>query len=219
MADRRKYELKKRAESQAETRRRITEATVALHARVGPAATQVAEIARLAGVQRMTVYRHFPEEAQLLEACRDHWLVNAPPPDPAPWAEIADPAERARCALRELYGYYAGNAALLEKVLRDAPAIPALNEIVVSGFGQYLREAARLLASGWRTRGAARRRLGAVAAMSMRFETWHMLTRDEGFSTDEAADLMASLIDCTAGRPYRQSARRKRARRARSASR
>jgi AcrR family transcriptional regulator len=52
MVDRgpRKYELRKRADAMADTRRRITEAAVALHGSVGPARTTVAAIAEHAGV-------------------------------------------------------------------------------------------------------------------------------------------------------------------------
>ena len=42
--DRRKYELKKRAERQDETRQRIVEATVALHEELGPAQTSISAI-------------------------------------------------------------------------------------------------------------------------------------------------------------------------------
>lgn len=212
MVGKRKYELRRRAERQAETRRRITEAAVSLHGSVGPARTQVAEIARLAGVERMTVYRHFPDEAQLFEACRDYWLANAPPPDSASWARIADPGERLLGALDELYAYYADNEALLEKVLRDAALIPALQNVVLSGLRQYLREGSRILATGWGVRGATRRRLAALVGMAVRFETWQALARAEGLSTEDAADLMASLTLCAAGRPSRPDTLRRRGR-------
>src|SRR3954454_21616980 len=98
----RKYELKERARRQAETRRRITEATVELHRTVGPARTTISAIAEKAGVQRLTVYRHFPDERDLLAACSPHWLGADPPPDPSRWT---DP----RSALRELYAWYRRN--------------------------------------------------------------------------------------------------------------
>ena len=52
----RKYEMKRRAERQEETRQRITEATVELHEALGPAKTTISAIAEKAGVQRLTVY-------------------------------------------------------------------------------------------------------------------------------------------------------------------
>src|SRR5919198_1726424 len=91
MPGKRKYELKLRAERLEETRRRIVEATSDLHRTVGPAATQVTEVARRAGVQRRTIYNHFPDEATLLEACSSHWRARPPPPPPPPGGGRAPP--------------------------------------------------------------------------------------------------------------------------------
>ena len=102
----RKYEQKRRAEQQEETRRRIVEAVVALHREIGPARTTIKAIAERAGVERLTVYRHFADEGALFAACDAHFRAETPPPDPAAWAEITDPAERLRAALLALYGYY-----------------------------------------------------------------------------------------------------------------
>src|SRR5215208_7892783 len=103
MIEKRKYELKKRAERLADTRRRITEATVELHRTVGPAETHISEVARRAGVQRMTVYNHFPDQASLLSACSAHWRKRHPAPDLAGWRAVADSGERLRHGLGELY--------------------------------------------------------------------------------------------------------------------
>src|SRR5438477_1538997 len=102
----RKYELKARAEKQAATRRRIVEATSALHEEVGPARTTVAEIARRAGVQRLTVYTHFPDEEQLITACQEHYFAQQPPPDLASAFALRDPVRRLRAVLTLLYGWY-----------------------------------------------------------------------------------------------------------------
>src|ERR1700712_1555470 len=106
MTPKRKYELKARAEAQEETRRRITEATVGLHLEVGPAKTTISEVAKRAGVQRLTVYNNFPDESSLLGACSAHYTAQPPPPDPAAWASVRDPGRRARAALSALYAYY-----------------------------------------------------------------------------------------------------------------
>src|SRR5215210_1561542 len=106
MAEKRRYELKQRAERQEATRRRITETTIELHRTVGPAETHISEIARRAGVQRMTVYNHFPDQAALLSACSAHWRERHPAPDLATWRAVADPAERVRRVLRELYAWF-----------------------------------------------------------------------------------------------------------------
>src|SRR3954469_1224735 len=99
----RTYELKRRAERQEETRRRIVDAAVELHSTLGPARTTVQAIAERAGVTRPTVYAHFPDERTLFQACSGHVRATVPPPDTAAWHAIADPAERLETALRELY--------------------------------------------------------------------------------------------------------------------
>src|ERR671922_1904746 len=138
MATKRKYELKKRAEQVAETRGRITETTVELHRTVGPAATQISEIARRAGVQRVTVYNHFPDDRSLLTACSTHWRALHPAPDPTRWQAVEAPADRVRVALRELYAWYRETEPMTANVLRDAQTIPALRAIVDGGLGTYL---------------------------------------------------------------------------------
>src|SRR5258708_26025908 len=102
----RKYELKERAESLNATRERIVEATVELHDSLGPARTTISAIAERAGVQRLTVYRHFPDERSLFEACSGHWAAHNPPPDPSTWSALDDPEERLRIALVEIYAFY-----------------------------------------------------------------------------------------------------------------
>src|SRR3712207_9282767 len=81
----REYKKRKRAEDEAQTKLRITEATMNLHETVGPARTTVSAIAEAAGVQRATVYRHFPDEDALVDACSSHWRTLHPAPDPTPW--------------------------------------------------------------------------------------------------------------------------------------
>ena len=111
----RKYELKARAESQRRTRERIVEATMELHGEVGPAKTTIAEIARRAGVQRLTVYTHFPDETQLFNACSAHWRALHPLPDLAGAMALEDPRERIRAALEALYGWYRSTEPMTEK--------------------------------------------------------------------------------------------------------
>src|SRR5918999_188498 len=79
----RSYRMSRRAEGVAETRQRIVEATVELHGTVGPAASTIAAIAERAGVTRLTVYRHFPDDEALWAACSGHWLSQQDPPDPS----------------------------------------------------------------------------------------------------------------------------------------
>src|ERR671914_1897834 len=114
-----KYELKKRADRQEETRLRIARATLELHETLGPALTTRSAIAQRAGVTRPTVYSHFPDDLSLGKACSSLDLSENPLPDPGPWAEIADPERRLRAALTELYDYFRRREGLWANILRD----------------------------------------------------------------------------------------------------
>ena len=185
MSTKRRYELKARAEKAAETRRRITEATVALHQEVGPARTTVAEVARRAGVQRLTVYNHFPEERDLVMACQGHWLAAHPLPDVGPLLAHDEPVERLTAVLGAFYAWYRETEPMTEKVARDAPALPAFAEVLAA---QREQEGALLDAL---TRGLGRsRRARAMVALALEFSTWQRLAR-EGLSDREAAAAMA----------------------------
>jgi AcrR family transcriptional regulator len=185
----RAYRKDVRARREAETRRRITEATVELHREVGPARTTISAVAERAGVQRLTVYRHFPDEAALIGACSAHWRASHPIPDPAPWGAIADPEERLRTALRELYAYYASDDAMIANVQRDAAAMPVL-AAAVRDRSAYMAAVHDLLMRGWGVRGGRRRVLAAAVGHALEFGTWRSLERQQGLDRDAAAELM-----------------------------
>src|SRR3954464_4465374 len=128
----RPYNKRRRAELEEETRRRITAATLQLHREVGPARTTISAIAERAGVQRLTVYRHFPDEAELLGACGAAFIEHDPPPDPSPWATIADTHERISTALDAVYAWYRRNADMLANTERDAAVMPDLAAVADS---------------------------------------------------------------------------------------
>jgi AcrR family transcriptional regulator len=191
MTAKRKYELKARAEAQEETRRRITEATVGLHLEVGPAQTTISEIAKRAGVQRLTVYNNFPDERDLLGACSAHYADMHPPPDPAAWSAVADPAERTRAALLAIYGYYRETEPMTGKVMRDAQVMPALASLLESGYRPFMQTLRDDLSAA--LGGPDDARLKAAIALAMRFEAWSTLAA-EGMSDPEAADLALTMI-------------------------
>ena len=192
----RRYELKERARSQEATRRRIVDATVELHREVGPARTTIAEIARRAGVGRVTVYNHFPDETALLGACSAQFVTDNPPPDPGAWAAIESPDRRLRDALRELYGYYRAHEAMLANVTRDAALVPALAEVMgEQGAGELDRAMREALLAGRVLRGGKGRRTAAAVGLALAFGTWQRLTRDEGLTDADAAKLMVRAIE------------------------
>jgi AcrR family transcriptional regulator len=192
MTEKRKYELKKRADQLAETRRRITEATVELHRTVGPAGTRINEIARRAGVQRMTVYNHFPDESSLLTACSAHWRALHPSPDLTSWRAIGDPGGRLRRGLGELYAWYRETEPMTAHVLRDAEAVPALRPIVEGGLLRYLGEAQRVLTEPFEAHGLRQDRVDAAARGAIDVHLWRALSP---LGDEVAAELAASLVE------------------------
>jgi AcrR family transcriptional regulator len=195
MSEKRSYTLRERARSQEATRRRIVEATVALHEEVGPARTTVAEIARRAGVQRLTVYSHFPEDRELFAACSQHVLAANPPPDPAAWAAEPDPAARLRRALGELHAWYAAGEAMFGKVEADLAALPALREVVEAGRVPFDTAVRECLAAGRGARGRRRQRLLAALDLACGYTTWERLTRAQGLEAGEAVELLVDAVD------------------------
>ena len=192
MAARRKYELKRRAERQEETRQRIVAAAVELHTTLGPSRTTVQAIAEKADVTRPTVYAHFPDARSLFEACSGHVRAAIPPPDPTPWRSISDPSERLETALRDLYGYYERLEPLLENVQRDAAVMPVVAEMDAYR-ARYLEETRDLLLEAWSTRGGAKARLRRAIGHALEFRTWQSLVRRQACPTEEAVQLMAAF--------------------------
>jgi AcrR family transcriptional regulator len=192
----RKYELKRRAARQEETRRRITEATVELHESVGPARTTISAIAEKAGVQRLTVYRHFPDERALFSACSGHWIAANPPPDPGLWARIAEPEERLKNALGEVYAYYHRTEPMMNNIIRDAPVKPVLREVAAPRRVQHWGRMRDVLAVGWRTRGKRRELLLAAIGHVLDFQTWRSLVREQGLDDEQAVEVMVRMVRC-----------------------
>jgi len=193
----RTYHQSRRAEQQGETRQRIVEAIVDLHREVGPARTTISAIAERAGVERLTVYRHFADESAMFQACSAHFATQVVPPDPAAWADITEPAARLRAALLAFYRYYRLGEATLAHAYRDAPSLPALAAVLApwADFTGAVRDG---LLEGWGARGAARARLGAAISHALRFETWQSLACAEGLKDPEAAELMVTLAQAAA---------------------
>lgn len=184
----RKYELKQRAKRQAETRRRIVEAAVTLHSTVGPARTTIAAIAERAGVQRQTVYAHFPSEAELFRACSTHWGTLHPFPEEESWAGIEGRDERLRAALDALYAWYERVEHDLAVFRRDA-SLHRLDAELVADEDVRLDRIATTLARDWPQRKAVRAAIGHA----LEFETWRSLVRRQGLRRDQAVGAMVRL--------------------------
>ena len=192
---RRSYRKRKRAVSELETRQRITEAAVDLHQTVGPAHTSVKAIAERAGVDRATVYRHFPDEQALFNACTSHYYARHPMPEPGRWVAITDPDERLRAALADLYRWYGETEEMLATGIRDIEHVPARSREAFLGYFQTVHAA---LIAGRRERGRTRRRIAAAIGHAINFHTWHSLVREQQLSIDETITLMAATVHAAA---------------------
>jgi AcrR family transcriptional regulator len=204
----RAYRKRKRAEQEAETRLRITEAAVELHRTVGPARTRVTDIAERAGVSRMSVYNHFPTEADLLEGCSAHWAASNPRPDPAEWEAVGDPWDRLRVALVELYGWYRANEEMVANVLRDAPVLAPLGSRLEAYWAPYADEVVRILATGLPGRASGVGEVRTVLGLVIDFHTWQTLSGSR-MGDEAAAELAARMVAGVTGesldRPSRSS--------------
>ena len=187
----RTYRLKRRAERQNETRQRIIDATVALHTTLGPGRTSILAIAERAGVERPTVYRHFPQMEDLFVACSGHFAATHPPPDPEPWLQIREPGARLRHALSEVYAYYAANEAALWVILRDLEDTAELRRIGARN-PRHRERMVEALATGWADRENHIRR--AAIGHATDFFAWRSLRR-QGLTNEQAIELMSDLAE------------------------
>lgn len=195
---RRAYRLKQRAQQMDETAQRIAQATFELHASIGPSKTTISAIAERAGVQRLTVYRHYPDDLSLFRACVDHGLSVLPLPDPGPWKRIANPEERLRRGLVQMYAYYRRTETVWSNILPDLPRIPALWQANDKTF-ESLGEIHATLAAGWRVRGGRRGLIDAAIWLALQFPTWQTLVRQRELTDKDATEVMIASVRCLAG--------------------
>jgi AcrR family transcriptional regulator len=186
----RTYTLKRRAEQQAETRRRIVEAAVDLHSSIGPGLTTISMVAERAGVQRHTLYAHFPDERSLYLACSGLALERDPLPEAAPWRAIEDWRERVSVGLSAVYGWYARNAELAACVLRDAEYHHLTKEVTEMRMGPYMAAYHEVLGA---TLNAKQR---ALLRLALSFFTWRTLVRESGLKQGAAVEAMVRAINC-----------------------
>ena len=185
----RSYTLKRRADQQAQTRQRIVDAAIDLHGTVGPARTSLSMVAEKAGVQRNTLYAHFPDERSLLLACSGTSLERDPPPDAKEWRSIADRAERLRTGLKAIYGWYGGNAQLLACVLRDAEHYAPVREISELRYGPVIGGWHEVLGEG------LSKPQQALLHLALGYHSWRALVLEAGLSNAAAAESMVGAIE------------------------
>ena len=187
----RKLQLHVRALRQAETRQRITQAAVELHQKHGPLHTSITAIAQRAGVERLTVYRHFPDEASLHQACQQHFFAAHELPNLALWQEISTFPNRLEVGLSDLYEYWDQTHEMFSSVLRDHEIDPDRSGAGVVTFMSHARDA---LLEGQDVSSHGGQILRAVVGHAVHFYTWRSLVKDQGLSKTDAVQLMCEMI-------------------------
>ena len=190
--DKRKYTKTRRAELQDETRERIVEATVKLHEELGPANTSIKAIAEAAGVQRLTVYRHFPDDISLFQACTSHYLGQHPPPNMADWTEIEDASERSRTAILAFYRYYRRTEKMWSVAYRDLDKVEALQR-PMGQFEAYIDQVRDDLLASCNVTQENKKSLALTLRHCLRFSTWVSL-KNENLSDNKIAELVMGWI-------------------------
>ena len=170
----RKYQQKRRAEQAEQTRLSIVQAAMHLHEELGPAKTSIKAIAELAGVQRLTVYRHFADEVALFNACTSHWLALHPLPQPDDWRHHERAYQRTAAALLAFYRYYRSTERMWWVTYRDVETVEALKE-PVAAIEAYLDTVSDELVASWKSSGKGRQRLSLTLRHGLSFATWHSL--------------------------------------------
>ena len=202
-----KYELKKRAERQEQTRLRIARAALELHEILGPALTTRSAIAERAGVTRPTVYSHFPDELSLGKACSSLELSDNPLPDPGRWQEIADPERRMRAALGDLYSYFRRREGLWANILRDQempltnddPKAQEVDAKIMEPIFVHWERMKQSLATGWESYEGSPRLVLSAIGLALDFQTWRAMVCTQGLSDEQAIELMVGMVRCAAG--------------------
>ena len=188
----RKYNKSLRAAQQDETRERIVEATVKLHEELGPANTSIKAIAEAAGVQRLTVYRHFPDDISLFQACTSHWFELNPPPNMAEWADIENPSERSQTALLAFYRYYRRTEKMWSAAYRDVDKVEAMQG-PMGQFEAYLDLVRDDLLASWSAKRNDKKTLALTLRHCLRFSTWTSL-KNENLSDNKIVELVMGWV-------------------------
>ena len=183
---RRSYRLKQRAESAEETRRRLVEATFALHGEQGIAATTMKQIAERAGVGVGTVYHHFPTLDDTINACGQMVMATWPPPSEAIFAGVPTMKERLTLLARALFAW--GDQVAFDVIRMDRDRLAIVREFV-EGEQAHRIELTRAALAPF----AIDRDLIRIAAALLDVGVYRALQR-AGMSLEEAAIAIADVI-------------------------
>src|SRR5258708_35077865 len=130
----RRYAMRNREESFAETNRRIVQAAIGLHAERGVLDTSWQEIAVRAGVSPVTVYRHFRSLNELIPACARTFVDSVAPlceeDARAAFADLVAPHARLEVLIRDDCACYARGREWFHAAMRESDLVPELGAVV-----------------------------------------------------------------------------------------
>jgi AcrR family transcriptional regulator len=189
----RKYTMDKRRAAVEATRRRILEATLALHAEKGIFGTSWQDIARYADVSVGTVYKHFPSIEELVPACGELMYAITRPPslDDAPeiFSGAGSLEERLERLVSELFDFYERGAPYIETDFQER-RLPAVAE-----WEAYMRATITgLVREALVPAGPDERAVQAVSAL-LDFSTFKSFL-DREIQKDQAAKTMNEVLLC-----------------------
>lgn len=191
----RPYTLGKRAEKAQETRQRIIDATVALHAERGILGTKPQGIAARADVALTTYYKHFPTLGELVRACGERGMELTPPPDPAILAGLPqDPAVRIEAMARALFAFYEAREAWLYTRWTEEKYFPS----VQLGMA-HLREMRAAFVRGALAGAEVGPEAVGVATALVDFWAWRTLRREVGLTQEQAIGVIVETVRRLAG--------------------
>jgi AcrR family transcriptional regulator len=178
-------------------RRRIVDATLALHLEKGVVATSFEDIARRADVAIATVYRHFPTLHELVDGCgaRVMEVIRPPVAEGAPllFDGATSPGDRVRRLVAEFVAFHGRAEKAFVVALRDADQVPALRhfmDVQRATLEAFVREALR--------HASAPERTHRVVAALLDFATWKAMS-DRGLGPAEVEDVLVKLVSCQLG--------------------
>ena len=186
----RRYSTVRRAAMAQETRQRIVDAALALHAERGILGTKPAQIAARAEVALTTFYKHFPALGSLVRACTTRGRELIPAPDSAIVSALPPvPAVRIERMTRTLFEYYEAREPWLYVGRTEERLVPELQPVLQAQ--RAVRDA--FVHAALEGTGASREAV-AVATALVDFWAWRTLRREVGLSQEQASNAVIATV-------------------------
>lgn len=188
--------MDRRAETSAQTRQRIVEATAALHSEQGVSATSLRDIAERAGVSVGTAYHHFPSYDDAIRACAHYSHQIHPLPDASIFAAANSVEARIESFVAAIGAYYE-RCPWMELLRSERYRFAPLDE-GLKGFENGLERLAQLTLGPHRAApksGAAHTQAMALSTLIAFADiTVFRILRERGMSLDEACATVTAVI-------------------------